>query len=151
MPFVFSVSAIHLQWGPNPYTSRCLLVPCSWFCPRAVNLTVSSKEALWLRCCCCWFSVSFVLPSTTWSSSWPSWANSDFYQVKEIAFILVSINCIKTDALLNNFLLPILNMFKVINLSKMFHLHTINLIYTIFLLLSKHFIFPYFMTYKHYF
>lgn len=150
MPFVFSVSAIHLQWGPNPYTSRCLLVPCSWFCPRAVNLTVSSKEALWLRCCC-WFSVSFVLPSTTWSSSWPSWANSDFYQVKEIAFILVSINCIKTDALLNNFLLPILNMFKVINLSKMFHLHTINLIYTIFLLLSKHVIFPYFMTYKHYF
>lgn len=41
-----------------------------------------------------------------------------FIRLKKLLFILVSINSTKIDALLNNFLLPSLNVFKVINLSE---------------------------------
>lgn len=63
------------------------------------------------------FSVSSVLPSTT-SKLTQAYSDFFFIRLKKLLFILVSIHYIKIDALLNNFLLPSLNVFRVINLSE---------------------------------
>lgn len=118
---VFLPIAVSLLWprsGPAVALWPCCVpavsLPVSLLCVPAVSLLCPCFDpALALLRVCFLFLLFFLLLLQDWLR-----LILTFIRLKKLLFILVSKNCIKIDALLNNFLLPSLNVFKVINLSE---------------------------------